>query len=119
MNIKREIFEVHIGYVNEDGFHASDPKLGSTQYPIIVDSRNSEDDIKAALKKARGYLGAAENTLANRNDQVGYCYIVRSSDGLQIEKRVFGEIADIIVPDPEPEPEPQPEPEPETPEEGE
>lgn len=109
MNIKREIFEVHIAYVNDAGYHASDPKLGNTQYPIVVDSRNNEDDIEKTLRKAKGYLGAAESTLAGRDDQVSYCYIIRTSDGKQIEKRLFGKIADIIVPDPEPEPEPEPE----------
>lgn len=111
MNIKREIFEVHIGYVNSDGYHSVDPKLGNVQYPIVIDSRNSNDDIEKTLKKAHGYLGAAENTLSTRDDQVSYCYIVRVSDGRQIEKRLFGKIADIIVPDPEPTPTPDPEPE--------
>lgn len=99
MNIKREIYEVHIGYVNDAGFHSVDPKLGNVQYPIVIDSRNSNNDIEKTLKKAHGYLGAAENTLSTRDDQVSYCYIIRVSDGKQIEKRVFGKIADIVVPD--------------------
>ena len=103
--MKREIYEVHMGYVNANGYHASDP----TGYPKVVDSATAEygNDIEKALKKAYGYLGAAESTLSTQDHQVGYCYLIRSSDGKQIECRKFGRIADL--PDPEPEPEPEPE----------
>lgn len=112
-SIKREIYEVHIGYVNENGNHAADPAIsGQPTYPIVVDSRNNNDDLELTLRKAKGYLGKAEEYLANRSDhQVDYCYIVRVSDGKQIELRRFGKLADIVAPDPEPEPEPTPEPE--------
>lgn len=113
-NIKREIYEVHIGYVNEAGYHVSDPELSGETYPKVVDSKNNDNNVDLAFRKAMGYLGGAERALALRtDDQVDYCYIIRASDGLQIEKRKFGKLADIIVPDPEPEPEPEPEPGPE------
>lgn len=103
MEVKREIFEVHLAYVNDAGYHASDPAVDGKTYPIVVDSRNNNNDIDKTLKKALGYLGAAESFLSTRDDQVSYCYIVRVSDGYQIEKRKFGELAPIVVPDPEPE----------------
>lgn len=103
MNMKREIYEVHLAYVNSDGYHASDPSIGGKQYPIVVDSKNADNSPEKALKKAYGYLGAAESVIANRDDQVSYCYIIRVSDGYQIEKRVFGKLEDVVVPDPEPE----------------
>jgi hypothetical protein len=103
MEIKREIFEVHLAYVNAEGFHACDPSIGGKQYPIVVDSKNNGNNIDYTLKKAYGYLGAAESVLSTRDDQVGYCYIIRVSDGYQIEKRVFGKLEPVIVPDPEPE----------------
>lgn len=107
-NLKREIYEVHIGYVNADGYHACDPALGGETYPKVIDSKNNNNDIELTYRKAMGYLGGAEKTLALRtDDQVDYCYIVRASDGLQIEKRRFGQLADIIVSDPEPEVEPE------------
>ena len=106
--MKRAIYEVHMGYVNADGFHASDPNVNGHQYPVVVDSRSNNNDVNIALRKAYGYLGEAEKYLSVQTDhQVDYCYIVRVSDGLQIEKRLFGELADL--PDPEPEPEPEPE----------
>lgn len=113
MEYKREIYEVHIAYVNDAGYHAADPAVGGKTYPIIVDSRNNDNDLEKTLKKALGYLGGAESYLSTRDDQVSYCYIIRVSDGFQIEKRVFGKIANVVVPDEEPEPEPEPTPEPE------
>ena len=113
MEFKREIYEVHLAYVNADGYHASDPAVDGKTYPRIVDSRNNDNDLEKTLKKALGFLGAAESFLSTRDDQVSYCYIIRVSDGYQIEKRVFGKIANIVIPDPEPEPEPEPTPEPE------
>lgn len=97
----REIFEVHMAYVNAAGYHASDP----SGYPKVIDSKTAEydNDIEKARKKAYGYLGAAESALSTQDNQVGYCYIIRVSDGKQIECRKFGRIADL--PDPEPEPE--------------
>ena len=101
--MKREIYEIHLAYVNDQGFHATDPKLGTTQYPIVVDSKTRNNDIEKTLRAAMGYLGEAESIIAKRDDQVSYAYIIRVSDGQQIEKRLFGRIADL--PDPEPEPE--------------
>ena len=102
--MKREIYEVHIAYVNENGFHASDPAVNGHTYPIIVDSKSNNNDLEVTLRKAMGYLGDAEKYLANQTDhQIDYAYIIRVSDGLQIEKRLFGKLADL--PDPEPEPE--------------
>ena len=103
--MKREIYEVHLAYVNADGYHASDPSIGGTQYPRVVDSKNNDNSPEKALRKAYGYLGAAESVIANRDDQVSYCYIIRVSDGYQIEKRVFGKLAELPGPEPEPEPE--------------
>lgn len=100
--MKRDIYEIHIAYVNDNGFHASDPNVNGHQYPIVVDSINNNNDPELALRKARGYLGEAEKYLANQSDhQIDYAYIIRVSDGVQIEKRLFGRLADL--PDPEPE----------------
>jgi hypothetical protein len=101
MEVKREIFEVHLAYVNAEGYHASDPVVSGVTYPRVVDSRNNDNDIDKTLKKALGFLGAAESYLSTKDDQVSYCYIIRVSDGYQIEKRVFGKLAPVIVPDPE------------------
>lgn len=88
-----------MAYVNSAGYHASDPE----GYPKVVDSRNHNNDTEKARRVSFGYLGAAESYLSQRDNQVGYAYIIRVSDGYQIEKRVFGKLEDL--PDPEPEPE--------------
>lgn len=109
--MKREIFEVHLAYVNADGFHASDPNVNNTNYPVIVDSRNYNNDIEKARTIAYGKLGAAESWLSTRDNQISYAYIIRVSDGVQIEKRIFGSLADLPDPEPEtPEEEPTEEP---------
>ena len=101
MEVKREIYEVHLAYVNENGFHASDPKIGNTQYPIVIDSKNNNNDIDVTLRKAKGYLGDAEKYMSTHTEhEIDYAYIIRVSDGVQIEKRLFGKLKDL--PDPEP-----------------
>ena len=111
--MKREIFEVHIAYVNDAGFHVSDPNVNNTAYPVVVDSKNYDGDIEKARRIAYGKLGAAESWLSTRDNQISYAYIIRVSDGVQIEKRMFGKLADVEVPDPDPEPETPEETEPE------
>lgn len=101
--MKREIFEVHLAYVNDAGFHASDPNVNNTAYPVVVDSKTYNGDIEKARRIAYGKLGAAESWLSTRDNQISYAYIIRVSDGVQIEKRMFGTLTDL--PDPEPEPE--------------
>lgn len=87
--------------MNADGYHASDPAVGGQTYPIIVDSRNNNNDLELTMRKAYGFLGEAEKYLLTQTDhQVDYCYIIRVTDGRQIEKRSFGYLADL--PDPEP-----------------
>lgn len=122
MYLKREIYEVHLAYVNGDGYHASDPEVNGHKYPITVDSASSanNNDVDLALRKAKGFLGDAEKYLSNQTShQIDYGYIIRVSDGVQIEKRLFGKLNDIYIPDPEPEPEEEEEPEAEPTEGGE
>jgi len=103
--MKREIYEVHMSVVDANGTLTIDP----SGYPKSVDSRSYNNDTETALRRALGYLGAAESDMSTKDTrQIQYAYIIRVSDGLQIEKRQFGKLADL--PDPEPEPEPEPEP---------
>ena len=93
--MKREIFEVHLAYVNGDGYHASDPNVNNTNYPVVVDSKTYDNDIEKARRVAYGKLGAAESWLSTRDNQISYAYIIRVSDGVQIEKRMFGQLAEL------------------------
>lgn len=117
--MKREIYEVHLAYVNADGYHASDPNVNNTAYPVVVDSKNYGNDVEKARRVAYGKLGAAENWLSTRENQIAYAYIIRVSDGVQIEKRMFGQLDDLPDPEPEVEPETPTEPEEEPTEGGE
>lgn len=94
--MKREAYEVHMTVVDANGTLTVDP----SGYPKTVDSRSYEGDLDKTLNRAKGLLGAAESAMSTQDTrQVQYGYIIRVSDGLQIEKRVFGKLADL--PDPE------------------
>lgn len=95
--MKREAYEIHMSVVDANGTLTVDP----TGYPKTVDSRSYDNDLEKTLNRAKGLLGAAESDMATKDTrQVQYGYIIRVSDGLQIEKRLFGKMADL--PDPEP-----------------
>lgn len=97
---KREIYEVHLSYVNGDGYHASDPNVNGHQYPVVVDSKSNNNDTDLAFRKAMGFLGEAEKYLSVQTDhQIDYCYVVRVSDGRQIEVRKFGKLTEIEEPE--------------------
>ena len=95
--MKREAYEIHMTVVDANGTLTVDP----TGYPKTVDSRSYDNDLQKTLNRARGLLGAAESAMATQDTrQVQYATIIRVSDGMQIEKRVFGQLAEL--PDPEP-----------------
>jgi hypothetical protein len=99
MDVKREFFEVHLTVVEANGNVTLDP----TGYPKIEDSKLRDNDIYKAYDRARSLLGAAESDMGVKRDtrQIQYAYLVRGSDGKQLEVRRFGSLADIVVPDPE------------------
>lgn len=95
--MKREAYEVHMTVVDANGTLTIDP----SGYPKSVDSRSYDNDLVTTLNRAKGLLGAAESAMSVQDTrQVQYGYIIRVSDGMQIEKRVFGQLAEL--PDPEP-----------------
>lgn len=105
--MKREIYEIHMSVVDANGTLTIDP----TGYPKKVDSMSYDNDTDKTLKRAKGLLGEIEKNMSTQDTrEIQYGYIIRVSDGLQIEKRLFGKLNDL--PDPEPEEE-EPEPEPE------
>ena len=57
MNLKREIYEVHLAYVNADGYHASDPNVGGTQYPVVIDSKTHDNNVEETLRSIHTGLG--------------------------------------------------------------
>ena len=90
--MKREIFIVHLTLVDANGNITVDP----TGYPKIEDSKLRDNDIEKARMRAYGLLGEAEKNMSTQDTrQIQFAYIVRASDGLQIEKRQFGKLADL------------------------
>jgi len=95
--MKREAYEVHMSVVDANGTLTIDP----TGYPKSVDSRSYDNDLEKTFNRALGLLGAAESAMSTQDTrQVQYGYIIRVSDGMQVERRRFGKLAEL--PDPEP-----------------
>ena len=95
--MERECYEIHMTVVDANGTLAIDPG----EYPKAVDSRSYDNDLEKTRMRAYGLLGEIEKNMSTQDTrQIQYGYIVRVSDGLQIERRKFGKLADL--PDPEP-----------------
>ena len=102
--MKREIYEIHMTVVDANWNITIDP-MG---YPKIEDSKLRDNDVEKTRMRAYGLLGEIEKNMSTVDTrEIQYGYIIRVSDGMQIEKRLFGKLKDL--PDPEPEPEPEPE----------
>ena len=100
MLVKREYFEVHVTVVDANGNVTIDP----SGYPKIEDSKTRDNNIELAYQRAMGLLGKAESDMSVVDTrQIQYAYIIRGSDGKQLEVRRFGKLADLDIPDPEPE----------------
>lgn len=97
----REVFEVYAKIVDANGNYVT-----LSGYPKTFDSRNYNNDIPTALKRARGEWHEVLGTMYKRDDrQVQTAMILRASDGVQIDLVTLGELAEL--PDHEPEPEPE------------
>lgn len=100
MFVAQEMYEVHKTVVDANGTLTIDP----TGYPKSVRSTQYNNDIEKTLKRAKGLLADIESEMSKQDTrQIQYGYIVRVSDGQQIEKRLFGKLPQVEIPDPEPE----------------
>ena len=92
--MRREIFEVHAKIVDANGTYNS-----LSGYPKVYDSRNYGNDIDKTLQRARGGWHEALEAMSKIDTrQVQEAYIIRVSDGLQIEIEKIGKLAEL--PDP-------------------
>lgn len=90
--MKREIYEIHKTVVDANGTITIDP----SGYPKKEDSMLRDNDLEKTLKRALGLLGEIEKEMSTQDTrQIQYGYIIRVSDGVQIAKRLFGQIADL------------------------
>lgn len=96
---KREIFEVTANIVDANGTYNA-----LSGYPRTFDSKNYDNDIDRARRRAYADFYEALSAMGKRDDrQLQIAAIRQISDCIQIERQVFGAIADL--PDPEPDPE--------------
>lgn len=92
--MRREIFEVHAKIVDANGTYNS-----LSGYPKVYDSKSYGNDVDKTLQRARGGWHEALEAMAKIDTrQVQEAYIIRVSDGLQIELEKLGELAEL--PDP-------------------
>lgn len=92
--MRREIYEVQAKIVDANGTYNS-----LADYPKLFDSKNYGNDIDKTLQRARGSWHAALDAMALVDTrQVQEAYIIRVSDGLQIELERIGKLAEL--PDP-------------------
>lgn len=92
--MRREIFEVHAKIVDANGTYNS-----LSEYPKVYDSKNYGNDIDKTLQRARGGWHEALEAMSKIDTrQVQEAYIIRVSDGLQIEIEKIGKLAEL--PDP-------------------
>ena len=89
--MRREIYEVHAKIVDANGTYNS-----LADYPKLFDSKNYGNDIDKTLQRARGSWHAALDAMALVDTrQVQEAYIIRVSDGLQIELERIGKLAEL------------------------
>lgn len=100
--MKRQIFIVDAAIVDANGTYN---KLSG--YPKYFDSRTYDNDINKARKRAEGDLFEAYGAMCKRDDRQLQTVVLMTADGNMLERRSYGQIADL--PDPEPEPETEPE----------
>lgn len=94
--MEREIFEVDAKVVDANGNYNI-----LSGYPKTFDSKNYNNDIDKAEKRALGDCYEVLSQMAKRDDrQLQIVRVTRISDLTNIAQYSFGEIADL--PDPEP-----------------
>jgi hypothetical protein len=89
--------------VDANGAIHVDGTLDGETYPKIEDSKLRAHDLVDTLERAESAMDLAGSKFAGKDREIQYAYIVRGSDGVQIEKRLMGKLKDIEIPDPEPE----------------
>ena len=87
---KRNIFEVYAKIVDANGAYST-----LSGYPKTFDSRNYDDDIDKALKRATGEFSEVFGAFCKRDDRQLQTVILMSADGFVIDKKSIGEIADV------------------------
>lgn len=92
--IAREIYEVYAKVVDANGAYNT-----LSGFPRTFDSKNYDNDIEKARKRAEGeYHECIGAMCKNDTRQIQLVYLFRVSDGMLIAKERIGQLA--MLPDP-------------------
>ena len=72
-------------------------------YPKFFDSHNYGDDIEKARRRAEGDAAEIWGAMCKRDDRQLQTVLLYSADGMQLDRKTNGKIADLPDPDVEPE----------------
>lgn len=95
--MQRQIFVVYASIVDANGTYSNLPN-----YPKTFDSKNYDNDIDKARRRAIGDASETFGAMCKRDDRQLQMVMVTAADGFQVEKRSIGQIAELPDPDPEP-----------------
>lgn len=98
--MKRQIYIVDAQIVDANGTFN---KL--TGYPKLFDSRNYDNDIEKAKRRAEGDMSEAYGAMCKVDTRQLQTVILMTADGAVLDRKFIGRIADL--PDTEPEQEPE------------
>ena len=85
--MKRQIFIVNAIIVDVNGtFNAL------SGYPKTFDSRNYDNDIDKAQRRAEGEFSEAWGAMCKRDDRMKQTVVLYTVDGFQIDKKTCGQI---------------------------
>ena len=94
--MEREIYEVYAKVVDSTGAYNT-----LSGYPKTFDSKNYNDDIEKARRRAEGEFSTTWGAMCFRDDRkLQIVWLLRASDGLVMDYRSYGS---LYEPDPEPE----------------
>ena len=94
--MERNIFEVYAKVVDANGAYNT-----LSGYPKVFDSRNYDNDIDKALKRAKGEFHETFGAMCKRDDRQMQMVLLMTANGRIIDHQVIG----AIPADPDPEPE--------------
>ena len=86
---QREIFEVVAKVVDANG--TFNPLTG---YPKTFDSRNYQDDINKAQRRAEGEFAECWGAMCKRDDRQIQTVTLGTADGFQLDRRSYGAFAE-------------------------
>lgn len=88
--MKRQIYIVNAMIVDTNGTFNT-----LSGYPKTFDSRNYDNDIDKAKRRAEGEFAETWGAMCKRDDRQMQTVILMTADGFQLDKKSSGQIADV------------------------